>query len=149
MTLTFVLLAVVALVVLGLYLLNRKMASTPKEAPRRRLPLNKVEQAMYMRLREAFPEHVVLAQVAFSSLLTARHRRTRDTFDRKVADFVLCTKAFEVLAVFEMDDLSHRDNTDHHAARDLLLTDAGYAVLRYKTAPSVEEIRAAVKAQAN
>jgi very-short-patch-repair endonuclease len=149
MTLTIVLLAVVALVLLGLYLLNRKMASTPKEAPRRRLPMSKTEQAMYLRLREAFPEHVVLAQVALSSLLTARHRRTRNTFDRKVADFVLCTKAFEVLAVFELDDLSHRDNTDANAAKDGLLTDAGYAVLRFKTAPDVEAIRAAVKAQAN
>lgn len=149
MTLTFVLLAVVALVVLGLYLLNRKMASTPKEAPRRRLPVSKTGQAMYLRIREAFPEHVVLAQVAFSSLLTARHGRTRATFDRKVADFVLCTKSFEVLAVFELDDLSHRDNSDLNAAKDLLLSDAGYAVLRFKTAPSVDEIRAAVKAQAN
>jgi very-short-patch-repair endonuclease len=149
MTLTFVLLAIVALVLLALHTLNRKLGQKPKEAPRRRLPLTKNEQPMYFRLRETFPEHVVLAQVAFSVLLTARHQRTRNTFDRKVADFVLCTKAFEVLAVIELDDASHRDNAERDAARDLLLTNAGYAVLRFKTVPDAEALLAQVKAQAN
>lgn len=146
---TLVLLVFVALVLFGLHTLNRKLGQTPKEIPRRRGPVSKHEQPMYFRLRDTFPEHVVLAQVAFSALLTARHRRTRNTFDRKVADFVLCTKAFEVLAVIELDDLSHRDRMEQDAARDLLLTNAGYSVLRFKQVPDPDELRAKVSAHAN
>jgi very-short-patch-repair endonuclease len=149
MTLTIVLLVIVALVVLGLWALNRKMGQSPKESPRRRKLVSKNELAMYSRLREAFPDHVVLTQVALSSLLTAGHQRTRNTFDREVADFVLCTKTFEVLAIIQLDDASHRDNEEQDAARELLLTNAGYITLRFKTVPDADALRAEVRAQAN
>jgi very-short-patch-repair endonuclease len=116
------------------------------EKPRARQPVTKNEQPMYFRLVEAFPEHVVLAQVSFSALLTARTTATRNTFDRKTADFVLCTKAFEVLAVIELDDASHKGREANDRKRDRLLTDAGYRVLRYKTTPDREVIRAAITA---
>lgn len=110
---------------------------------RRRL-LSKNEQPMYFRLCETFPSHVVLAQVAFSALLDARSRATRNTFDRKVADFVLCTKAFEVIAVIELDDSSHQKKAAADVARDELLILAGYQVLRFAKVPDVAELGAAV-----
>ncbi|MGY4829969.1 DUF2726 domain-containing protein [Sphaerotilaceae bacterium SBD11-9] len=148
MGLTLALLVIVALVVAALYVLNRKMGATPKEVPRRRRLMATSAQSMYARLREAYPEHVVLARVSFSSLLTASHRRTRDTFNRRVADFVLCNKAFEVLAVIEMDDPSRQDSGEANARSELLLTDAGYTVLRFKTVPDVAALKAEVAAHA-
>ncbi len=89
-------------------------------------PLTKREQAMYFRLIQTFPDHVVLAQVAFSAILTTKDRPTRATFDRKVCDFVLCSKAFDVLAVIELDDASHKGRQDADAKRDAMLASAGY-----------------------
>ena len=98
-------------------------------------PLTEREQSMYFRLAKTFPDHVVLAQVAFSALLDTKDRPTRSTFDRKVADFVLCTKAFVPIAVIELDDRSHRGKEQADASRDATLTKAGYRVLRFKNVP--------------
>lgn len=107
-------------------------------------PLTEREQAMYFRLTKTLPEHVVLAQVAFSALLTTKDKPTRATFDRKVADFVLCDKAFTVLAAIELDDASHRDRQAHDAARDALLTKAGIRVMRFKNVPDADVLLQAV-----
>ena len=104
-------------------------------------PVTENEQAMYFRLVQAFPSGVVLAQVAFSALITSKDRTTRNTFDRKVADFVICTKAFQVAAIIELDDSSHRGREAQDAKRDALLTSAGYRVLRYKTIPDIDKLR--------
>lgn len=105
-----------------------------------KIPITKNEQPMYFRLREAFPEHVVLAQVAFSAVLQTKVRSTRNTFDRKVADFVICTKAFQVVAFVELDDASHNGKETADSKRDSLLTSAGYKVFRYKRVPDVETL---------
>jgi len=119
---------------------NRARASHSREVPRRKGLMTGREQAMYKRLVTVLPHHVVLAQVSFSALLTARHKAVRNTFDRKVADFVICSKAMEVLAVVELDDASHRDKGAADAARDAMLTGAGYAVLRYAHVPDAEQL---------
>lgn len=141
MTVLAVLFAV-AMVVLSALIAPKSKAGRPTATFG---PLTKREQPMYFRLREAFPEHVVLAQVAFSALLTSRKRATRNTFDKKVADFVVCSTGFKVLAVVELDDLSHKDRTTQDAARDSLLTGAGYTVLRYKHVPDASTLRAALQ----
>ena len=96
-----------------------------------RKPLTPREQAMFFRLQSALPEHVILAQVAFSSLLTTRDRPTRSTFYRKVCDFVVCSKAFQVIAIVGIDDASHRGRAGQDARRDALLESAGYRVVRF------------------
>ncbi|MCE4555818.1 DUF2726 domain-containing protein [Roseateles cellulosilyticus] len=103
------------------------------------------EQPMFHRLQQAFPEYVVLTQVAFSALITAKDMPTRATFNRKVADFVLTNKAFEVVAVIELDDASHRGREKHDSRRDLLLERAGYRVLRFKHVPDVDAVQRAVR----
>lgn len=112
------------------------------EAIKRKRPLTDNEQPMYFRLIQALPEHVVLAQVAFSALLTAKQRPTRNRFDRKVADFVVCTKSFDVVAVIELDDSSHRGREKQDEARDAILRSAGYTVLRYKKVPDIARLTA-------
>ena len=72
--------------------LLRKRRRARGQPPQAKPLMTVREQPMYWRLVEALPGEVVLTQVAFSALLTARDRATRNTFDRKVADFVVCTK---------------------------------------------------------
>ena len=107
--------------------------------------LTEREQPMFFRLQQAFPDHVVLSQVAFSALLTAKDLPTRQRFNRKVADFVLATKAFEVLAVIELNDASHRGREVHDSKRDAMLEQAGYRVLRFKHVPNVVDVQQAVR----
>lgn len=105
------------------------------------------EQPMFHRLQQAFPNDIVLSQVAFSALLTAKDQPTRSMFNRKVADFVLATKAFEVLAVIELDDSSHKGREVQDSKRDSLLERAGYRVLRFKHVPDVDVVQRAVRPQ--
>ena len=77
----------------------------------RKDPLSRPEQVLYWRLRDACPSHVVLAQVAIAQLLEVEnvpHRQAIfNRYRQLVADFVVCTPAFNVVAVIELDDRSH------------------------------------------
>ncbi len=116
-------------------------------------PLTEPEQALYWRLREACPEHVILAQVALSQILRAKRgpsrQRTFNRFSQLVADFVVCTKGFEVVAIIELDDRSHdkpsRAATD--ARKGEVLAAAGYRLLRVRVSkmPGSEELRALIE----
>jgi very-short-patch-repair endonuclease len=134
------LIAVIALVAEVL-----KRGARKRAAPRAKRPLTQREQAMYFRLLQAVPEHVVMPQVSFSALLDARSMATRNTFNRKTADFVICSKGFEVVAVVELDDASHRGRAKEDAARDSLLTKAGYKVVRFKNVPDIDDARSAIE----
>jgi len=143
---TFVL-VVTVLVVAGLALLGvmkNRAAREPGAAPRARRPLSRHEQPMFQRLREAFPGQVVLAQVSLSALLTTPHRSARHRYDRLFANFVVCSEAFEVLAVIELDEAAHPRDAEAVAERDQLLAKAGYRVLRFKRVPDEVELRTAV-----
>lgn len=111
-----------------------------REKPRACAPLTRHEQAMFFRMQTALPELIVLSQVSFGALLTAKSRAARNTFDRKRADFVVCDKSFNVLAVVELDDNSHIGQEEKDQDRDKLLTDAGYRVLRYRSMPDLAQI---------
>jgi hypothetical protein len=73
--------------------------------------LTPVEQQLYHRLIRAFPDRIVLAQVAFSQLVGVKKGENFtaiwNRYNRLTADFVLCTKDFRTLAVLELDDRSH------------------------------------------
>lgn len=97
--------------------------------------LTKREQPMYLRLQEALPNHIILCQVSFSAFLTTRALSTRAKFSQKVADFVVCNEAFEIIAIIELDDSSHKYKKHADAMRDTMLKKAGYKVLRYKFIP--------------
>ncbi len=100
------------------------------------------EQAMYWRLAATFPvpEYVVLTQVSFGALLSAKGGASRYSFSQKIADFVLLDKTFKVLAVIELDDTSHRGREGKDARRDAMLAMARYKILRYKTVPQPEKL---------
>ena len=109
-----------------------------------KLVLTKHEQAMYWRLRETFPEAVVLAQVAFSSLITSA-REHRNRYSQKTADFVLLERSMRVIAVIELDDSSHKGREHADAKRAALLETAGYRVVRFPRIPDIEALRAAIQ----
>ena len=142
--LVLILLAVAAVVIVALSKKKQKPEkggkATEGEKPRACEPLTRNEQAMFLRLQEALPGVIVLSQVSFGALLTAKSRAARNTFDRKRADFVICNKSFKVLAVIELDDSSHDGREEEDANRDKLLTDAGYRVLRYRGIPNIEQV---------
>lgn len=141
------LLVVSLIVVLGMAAASRRSAGHRRALGDIRASklLTEREQPMFHRLVQAFPDDLVLTQVAFSALITAKDMPTRATLNRKVADFVLTTKAFEVLAVIELDDSSHKSREDHDSRRDILLERAGYRVLRFRHVPDVDAVRRTVR----
>lgn len=138
----WLLIAVILMALVVVAAMTQKGGMGPSEKPRRRWVLSKNESAMYHRLIQSLPDKVVLAQVSFGALLTARSRGARNRFDRKIADFVVCDKAMQVLAVIELDDNSHRGREGQDTVRDKLLQDAGYRVIRYRRIPNVEKVQA-------
>ncbi len=100
------------------------------------------EQPTFIKLREGLPEHIILAQVAFSAFMTARGYATRNLFNRKVADFIVLDKAFNIVAIVELDDSSHKGKEKFDAERDALIQEAGFRVVRYKRTPELAQIHA-------
>ncbi|MGK5062584.1 DUF2726 domain-containing protein [Janthinobacterium sp. LB3P112] len=141
-----VLLAIAALILFLAMLATRQAAKS-----RRQLRLHKKtvmtarERQMYHLLQTALPECTVLAQVAFSALVTAKGWANRNRFDRKVADFVVCSQQLNVIAVVELDDRSHAGRERHDKERDAMLRLAGYVTLRYANFPTQQALRADVE----
>nr|WP_227591538.1 MULTISPECIES: DUF2726 domain-containing protein [Acinetobacter] len=99
------------------------------------------EYKMFIRLNEAFPQYHVLAQVAFSSLMTSDNYKIRRQFNRKVTDFVLLDQQLNVVVIIELDDPSHIGKELEDSKRDAMLNEAGYIVLRYTDVPSIRHLR--------
>lgn len=137
------LLIVVALLILlaAIAGATSKKRTAKQPPPTGKNPLTDREQAMYWRLVEARPDDVVLAQVALSALLDSNVRATRNTFDRKVADFVICDRSFKPLAVVELDDGSHRGKERRDDARDRMLKAAGYRTVRFRNIPDLADAK--------
>lgn len=107
--------AAIVLVLVGAALSGLRRSSSRVSAPwpvyAKRL-LGEREQVLYWRLVGAFPNHVVLAQVSLSQLLGVQKGTTGaqavfNRFRQLCADFVICERNFSVIAVVELDGLSH------------------------------------------
>lgn len=100
------------------------------------------EQGMFWKLISTFPtpEFIVLTQVSFGALLTAKNGASRYSFSQKRADFVLTNKGFKVLAIIELDDSSHKGRENEDSNRDAMLIEAGYKVLRYTQTPDATKL---------
>lgn len=134
-------LVLIALVILaGLAFQASRRPQRSNDPIKRRVPLTNREQTMYHRLRGALPKHIILAQVSHGALLSSRSHATRNRFSQKIADFVVCTPAFDVAAVIELDDASHRTKRRTDAERDAMLTNAGLHIIRYANIPDAETI---------
>lgn len=110
-------------------------------------PLTEVEQDLFRRLVKALPEHYILSQVAFSQFLSTsgadekERFRVMATMKQKVADFIVCSQRFDIVAVIELDDSSHDAAKD--AKRDGNLKEAGLKTIRWHVSrmPDAAKIR--------
>ena len=102
--------------------------------------ITRFETKMFQRLKQALPDHHILAQVAFSSLITSDYMPTRNKFNRKVTDFVILNKHLDVVCIIELDDPTHIGKEEEDAKRDAMLIEAGYKVLRYTSIPTVKQL---------
>jgi very-short-patch-repair endonuclease len=101
---------------------------------------------MFFRLTEALTDCTVFAQMPLAALLTTTDRQDRNRFDRKIADFLICTKTLTPIAVIELDDASHNNKTAKDADRDAMLKNAGYQTIRYRDFPTSDQIRQDIEA---
>lgn len=102
---------------------------------------------MYWRLTGALPDLVVLAQVGQSAFLKSNDIAVFRSFSQKVTDFVVCDKAFNVLAIIELDDASHKRKKDKDAQRDAVITAAGLRVIRYANIPDIAKVHEDFRAE--
>jgi hypothetical protein len=111
--------------------------------------LSPVEQQLYQRLLYAFPDHVVLAQVAYSQLFGVKKGENFtgiwNRYNRLSADFVLCHKDFRIAAILELDDRSHDNPSRMDADRRKAAICAAAAVplhrLNVNPLPNETELR--------
>lgn len=99
------------------------------------------EKTMFKELRESVPECYIFVQVCLGAFLRTSSQGTRNKFDSKIADYVVTNDRFEVLAVIELDDSSHKGKEKQDAERDAMISEAGYKVLRYPFVPSRHQLR--------
>ena len=119
---------------------DTQISSTKKEYYAKPV-ISNFEIKMFERLKKAFPEHHVLAQVAFSALMTSNYMATRNKFNRKVTDFVILNHHLDVVCIIELDDPSHVGKENEDAKRDAMLQEAGYTVIRYTSIPTVRQLQ--------
>jgi len=113
----------------------------PKQKFFARPVITNFETQMFIRLKQSFPSYHVLAQVAFSALITSKDYKIRSQFNRKVTDFVVLNDKMEVIAIIELDDPSHLEKAEEDRIRDQMLTEAGYLVKRYTSIPTVRQLQ--------
>jgi Protein of unknown function (DUF2726) len=110
-----------------------------------RRPLTEPEQVLYFRLRQALPDHMVLAQVGMSRFLAVRRghnaRAWYDRISRMSVDFLVCTKDASVIAAIELDDASHQppDRANADAKKELALKAAGVRLVRWTVSAMPDE----------
>ena len=135
---TFLIIGIIASLVLIILCAQQYLKTKKKFYPKR--IITAYECRMYVRLKEAFPQYHVLAQVAFSALITSHNLKIRNQFNRKVTDFVLLNESLQVLVIIELDDPTHLYKVEEDKFRDHMLHEAGYRVLRYTEIPSVRQL---------
>ena len=122
-------------------LLFPELQKTAKPKFTARRPLTSREEKMFIVLADALPECTVLAQVSFQALIDTPSFEDRNRFNRKYADFVICSKRLTPIAVIELDDSTHDNKQARDADRDAMLQGAGYQTIRYRDIPVTSQIR--------
>ena len=122
----------------------------PLEA--KRTVMSERERALYQRLVEELPNHIVMAQAQLLQLLKfKRGQRTYAIFNRisqLLVDFVILNPDTSIAAAIELDDATHA-REDRRRADDRkshALKSAGVALIRWqaKSLPDAATIRAAL-----
>lgn len=122
----------------------------PLEAKRQ--VLSERERALFKRLIEALPGHIVLCQVQLIQLVNFEHGgRNYALFNRICRlsiDFVVLNPDTSIVAAIELDDATHEraDRRDADARKTHALQSAGVHLVRWqaKALPSVRDIPGAL-----
>lgn len=109
------------------------------------------ELEFFGRLRSALPDFEIFPQVAMSAVIKtlrvdeANNVAARNRIDRKVIDFVIYTKAYQLVCLVELDDKTHNSMRD--VDRDALTASAKIKTLRFKSTskPTAEVLRKAIQ----
>jgi hypothetical protein len=149
--LTIIVLIFATLIVIGFKFIKSSKKATGWTV-KARSPVSPVEQQLFGRLIDAFPQCIVLSQVAISQIVTVMPGPGRQVafnkISRLVADFVLCTADFAVIGIIELDDSSHaaahRQNADRNKSEALAA--AGYNLVRFQASrlPTIAELQTAL-----
>ena len=115
-------------------------------------PLTQPEQILYFRLRNALPDHIILAQVQLSRFLGVKKGNNFHAWNNRInrmsADFVVCNKDSSIVAVIELDDESHEREIRKTAdlKKNKALSDAGISIVRWqvKMLPDEPKIKASI-----
>jgi hypothetical protein len=115
------------------------MLSDSREWPFQvRKPMSNAEQVLYFRLRKVLPDHIVLAQVQLSRILSVKKGNSFGAWNNRInrlsADFVVCTKDASIAAVIELDDATHHSEARRaaDAKKEKALRAAGVRLLRWQ-----------------
>lgn len=99
------------------------------------------EKVMFKLIEDTLPDVRIFIQVSFSALINCKDRAIRNKFNRLRTDYVVTDREFNILAVIELDDRSHKGKEERDRKRDKMLMDAGYKVLRYPRIPTANTIK--------
>lgn len=124
----------------------------PLEAKRQLLAER--ERALYQRLVQTLPNHIVLAQVQLLQVLNFQHgRRSQAIFNRisqLSLDFLILNPDTSIVAAIELDDATHtrEDRRQADARKSHALESAGVPLIRWnaKSLPESAAILAAFPA---
>lgn len=110
--------------------------------------LSEPEQTVFWNIHTAMPDHLVLAQVAMSSVVVVPTRQHMDyawraKIDRKSLDYLVCLKDGSAVVAIELDDSTHKGREQKDEDKDRALKAAGLPILRWHVSriPSPEEIK--------
>jgi len=145
----------IAIVVLVLLVVAILFVAPIKGAPRTgnyqaRELMTENEAEFFGRLVVALPDHYIFPQVAMTALIEAASRDKKQAHADRLriaqqrADYVVCDRRCNVVAVVELDDRTHSRSKDK--IRDARLQQAGIRTVRFesKAKPSAHALRAAV-----
>lgn len=112
--------------------------------------LTENEAEFFGRLVVALPDHYIFPQVAMTALIEAASRDKKQAHADRLriaqhrADYVVCDRRCNVVAVVELDDRTHSRSKDK--IRDARLQQAGIRTVRFesRSKPSAQTLRAAV-----
>jgi very-short-patch-repair endonuclease len=129
--------------------------SKPWPLEAKRHVLTERERALYQRLVQTLPNHIVLAQVQLLQVLNFhRGRRTQailNRFNQLSLDFLILNPDTSIVAAVELDDATHTRETSRRAdaRKDHALKSAGVPLIRWnaKSLPDRVAILAAIPTQ--
>ena len=133
------------------------LLSKPWPLEAKRQLLTERERALYQRLVQTLPNHIVLTQVQLLQVLDFKRgrwdRAIFNSFSQLSLDFLILNPDTSIVAAVELDDATHarEDRRQADAHKSHALQSAGVSLIRWnaKSLPDASAILAALPAQSS